>query len=207
MGEEGPEPQELMESVEHNVHAGHEAGGHQEHAKNKHLKPAITAAALAVAAAIGSLLSGHAANEAILDESKASDQWSLYQAKSTKAHLYEVNKTLLESIVEATQLESGAAEPKPHSKKLQAVIDQFGSKTSTYEAEKQAIEKEAKALENESTNEFMKHQIFSFAVACFQIGIVVASVSILIDSAGFLTGSIATGVIGVLLVIYGAMAK
>jgi len=202
MGEEGPEPQELMESVEHNVHSGHETGEHKA-AKSKHLKPAITAATLAVGAAIGSLLSGHAANEAILKQSQASDKWSFFQAKSTKAHLYELNKTLLEAIIEASTLQSGAKDPKPHSAKLQAIIDQFGSKNASYAKDKEDIQKEAQDLESESTHEFAKHQVFSFAVACFQIGIVVASVSILVDSSAFYTGSIGVGVLGVLLVIFG----
>jgi hypothetical protein len=193
-----------MESVEHNVHEGHEGGEHKE-GKSKHLKPAITAATLAVGAAIGSLLSGHAANEAILKQTQASDKWSYFQAKSTKAHLYELDKTLLEAIIDATSLEAGAKEPKPHPPKLQAVIDQFGSKTAGYEKEKEKIQEEALDLEKESGHEFEKHQIFSFAVALFQIGIVVASVSILIDSPAFYMGSIGAGIIGVVLAIYGVL--
>ena len=52
---------------------------------------AVTAAVLAVLAAIGSLLSaGHAVNQAILEQTKATDQWAFYQAKSTKSHVYQV---------------------------------------------------------------------------------------------------------------------
>jgi hypothetical protein len=104
--EEGPEPQEFLEHVEHSLHEKHEGHG-EEHeeggsgAKNKHMRSAITAAILAVAAALGSLLSGHAANEAILLQTKASDQWTYYQAKSTKSHLYEVNKTLVEALIQS----------------------------------------------------------------------------------------------------------
>ena len=49
---------------------------------------AVTAAVLAVLAAIGSLLSGHAVNQAILEQTKATDQWAYYQTKSTKGHVY-----------------------------------------------------------------------------------------------------------------------
>src|SRR5690242_21287958 len=45
---------------------------------------ALSTAILAVLAAIASLLSGEHANEAMINEIEASDQWSHYQAKSIK---------------------------------------------------------------------------------------------------------------------------
>lgn len=200
MGEEGPEPQELMENVEHNAHEQHAGGQH----KSKHLAPAVTAAVLAVGASIGSLLSGHAANEAILLQSKASDQWAYYQAKSTKSHLYELNKTLLECIADVNNVENNFQASSEKKAKTREIIDRFSSQKADFEKEKKEIEKEARKLEDESSHEFSKHQMFSFAVACFQIGIVVASVSILVDSGPFLLASIVTGVIALLLLVYGA---
>src|ERR1035437_4301721 len=46
---------------------------------------ALTSALLAVLAAVSSLLSGHHANEAMIEQMKASDAWSYYQAKGIKA--------------------------------------------------------------------------------------------------------------------------
>src|SRR5881394_4462495 len=46
---------------------------------------ALSTAILAVLAAIASLLSGKHANEAMISQIEASDQWSYYQAKSIKA--------------------------------------------------------------------------------------------------------------------------
>ena len=66
--EEGPEPQEWVERAAEEHH--HEPGpGHAHAAEGKrpdHTASAVTAAVLAVMAAVGSLLSGHAANQAIL---------------------------------------------------------------------------------------------------------------------------------------------
>jgi len=45
------------------------------------LMVALTAAILAVFAAINALLAGHYANEAMIEQLKASDQWAYYQAK------------------------------------------------------------------------------------------------------------------------------
>src|SRR5438067_2404911 len=46
---------------------------------------ALSTAVLAVLAAIAGLLSGKHANEAMVSQIEASDQWSYYQAKSMKA--------------------------------------------------------------------------------------------------------------------------
>ena len=207
--EEGPEPQEFLEHVEHSLHekhAGHEGDegkqGHAEShesenssARSKHMRSAITAAIFAVFAALGSLLSGHAANEAILLQSKASDQWSYYQAKSTKGHLYEVNKTLVEALM---KVKGGDSE-----QTLSDLSKKIDSKVAGYDAEKKTIEDKATELEKESAHEFGSHQMYSFAVACFQICIVLASISILVDSVGLYKCSVLGGVLGVGLLILG----
>ena len=202
--EEGPEPQEFLEHVEHSLHEkheGHEECEHNSHeqgsgsAKSKHMRSAITAAILAVFAALGSLLSGHAANEAILLQSKASDQWTYFQAKSTKGHLYEVNKTLVEALM---QSRSGG-----DAQSLKDLSNQIDSKMKGYEKEKKVIEEKATDLEKESAHEFAAHQMYSFAVACFQICIVMASVSILVESAALYKISVAGGVAGVVILIFG----
>ncbi len=53
---------------------------------------ALTAALLAGIAAIASSLSGHHESEGILEQIKASDQWSYYQAKGIKADIFKVLK-------------------------------------------------------------------------------------------------------------------
>lgn len=200
--EEGPEPQEFLEHVEHSLHEKHEGGG--EHveaggaaAKKKHMRSAITAAILAVFAALGSLLSGHAANEAILLQTKASDQWTYFQAKSTKGHLYEVNKTLVEALMQSKESSSAAVAP------LAELTKHIDAKMKGYEKEKAAIEEKATDLEKESAHEFAAHQMYSFAVACFQICIVIASVSILVDSPALYLSSVIGGVIGAGLLVLG----
>ena len=67
--EEGPEPHEW---VERTAEEHHHSESHGE--PPGRMVPAITAAVLAVFAAFGSLLSGHAANEAILAQNRATDQ-------------------------------------------------------------------------------------------------------------------------------------
>jgi uncharacterized membrane protein len=205
--EEGPEPQELMDQVGENMEAKggegeKESSSSRRHNKN-HMRSAITAAVLAVCAAIGSLLSGHAANDAILLQSKASDQWAYFQAKSTKGHLYEVNKTLIEAMIQMTQAGKTDAAVAESQKPLKDLAGQIEHKMKGYEKDKKEVEDKATDLEKESTHAFAAHEMYSFGVACFQIGIVMASVSILVESAPLYMMSIAGGVLGVVLLIVG----
>ena len=74
--EEGPEPQEWVERAAEEHHHSHAAAA--EHASTT--LPAITAAVLAVLASLGSLLSGQAANEAVLAMIRTTDQWAYFQS-------------------------------------------------------------------------------------------------------------------------------
>src|SRR5438045_2861373 len=55
---------------------------------------ALSTAILAVLAAIAGLLSGKHANEAMMAQIEASDQWSYYQAKSIKASVLDAKIAL-----------------------------------------------------------------------------------------------------------------
>src|ERR1700733_12505758 len=53
---------------------------------------AVSTAFMAVFAALGSLMAGHHSNEALIQQIKASDQWSYYQAKGIK---YEITESIV----------------------------------------------------------------------------------------------------------------
>src|SRR6476659_11189576 len=55
---------------------------------------ALSTALLAVLAAIAGLLSGKHANEAMMNQIEASDQWNYYQAKSIKASVLDAKMSL-----------------------------------------------------------------------------------------------------------------
>jgi Domain of unknown function (DUF4337) len=167
--EEGLEPHEVIErTVEHHHHE--EGHRHQSAEKRFLMLAAVSAAVLAVLAAIGSLLSGHAANQAILSQTQAADKWAYFQAKSTKGHLYEVSKDVVASLA---NLGNGL-------EKANEKLERFQRQAEKYDREKKAIQEEAEHLEQESRNEFYKHQQFALGIAAFQVGIVLASVSIMV---------------------------
>ena len=71
---------------------------------------ALSTAILAVLAAITGLLSGQRANEAMMKQIEASDQWAYYQAKGIKASVLEAKMTLanVACLLDAAQRGRGA---------------------------------------------------------------------------------------------------
>ena len=134
----------------------------------------FTTALVAVFAAIGALESGSYANEALLQkneavlaQSKASDQLAYYQAKSVKSTIY------------TTQ----AAASKSSDPALAAKAQQEAERYATEEAE---ISKAAKDLEKEAHDEtelsvhsLEHHHRFAYAVTMFQVSIALAAVAAL----------------------------
>ena len=188
--EEGPEPQEWIEKVTEEHHHGHEHGSSEK--RPEMMTSAITAAILAVLAAIGSLLSGHAANDAILGQTMATDQWAYYQAVSTRGHLYEVNAEMLESMSGVEKID--AIRPK---------LDRLLEKSREYDRKKEEIKKEAERLAEESRVELRKHNRFSVGIAAFQVGIVLASVSILVQFRPLYYLSLGAGLLGLGMILFG----
>src|ERR1700704_6903342 len=117
---------------------------------------ALSTAILAVVAAIAGLLSGKHANEAMMSQIEASDQWNYYQAKSIKASVLDAKMAL-------------AATPDEKDR----------DKAARYEEEQADIKKEAEAKEAEAKANFHQHEVFARGVTMFQIAIAVAAISAL----------------------------
>src|SRR6266851_815146 len=84
-------PEEIEVPVEHLHEAIHEeahkehGGGHAQGGGGFIMQVALSSALIAVCAAVSALMAGHYANEAMIEEIKASDTWAFYQAKGIKA--------------------------------------------------------------------------------------------------------------------------
>ncbi len=191
--EEGPEPHEWLEKAAEEQQHGHEHGSP---ARGSEMTvSAVTAAVLAVLAAFGSLLSGHAVNQAILEQTKATDQWAYFQAKSTKGHVYLVGAEIIKALSATQSTTAGDA----HGPSLR----HFQEETERYDREKEEVKKEAEHLEAESQHEFHKHHQFALGIACFQVGIVLASVSILVRLRAIYYLSLVAGAAGLVWTVMG----
>src|ERR1700750_3363147 len=126
---------------------------HAEHGPSWISQVALSTAILAVLAAITGLLSGKHANEAMMPQIEASNQWSYYQAKSIKASVLDAKMTLT---AEATEKDK--------------------EKAAQYQEEEGEIKKEAEHKEVEAKSNFHQHEIFARAVTMFQISIAIAAI-------------------------------
>lgn len=144
---------------------------------------ALSTAILAVLAAIAGLLSGKHANEAMMSQIQASDQWGYYQAKSIKAAVLEAKTTLAD----------GASEKDKE-------------KTAQYQEQQAEIKREAENKEGEATLNFHKHEVFARGVTMFQIAIAIAAISALTKKRRYWLVSLVFGLVGVVFLALGLVA-
>ena len=158
---------------------------HAHHATEKWIMGvALTAAFLAVLAAITSLMAEHHANEAMLDQIRSSDKWSFYQAKSIKANLFATKIDLLQAMGKT-------------------VSEKDLGKVEEYRKDQETVKEEPKEEERASEAHLRHHTILSASVTLFQIGIAVGAISVLTKRKSFWLGSLGFGVIGVVLLLVG----
>jgi hypothetical protein len=174
-----------IEKIQEDIHehAHEEAEQHSPHAGFSG-KVALTSAILAVFAAISALLAGHHSNEAMIEQIKASDHWSYYQAKGIKASVLSAKAELL--------VELG----KPKDEKTDAKLE-------AYKKDQEDISEKAKEREADSAHHLAIHQVFARAVTLFQVAITIAAISILTHRKHFWFVAMAFGAIGVLSFIQG----
>jgi hypothetical protein len=178
--EESEVPTEhLHEAIEH----------HAEHSKAPWtMGVALSSALLAGLAAVCSLLAGHHANEAMVDQIQGSDNWAYYQAKGIKAAVLGSKMELLE------------AEGKP-------VAAKDREKMADYKKEQDDIAAEAKEKEHSSEEHLHLHVIFSRGVTLFQIAIAIGAISALTNRKAFWFVSLAFGVAGIFFLAQGWLAS
>jgi hypothetical protein len=152
---------------------------------------ALTAALLAALAAVTALLSGHDANEAILERMKASDNWNYYQAKSIKSSVVESRIDARE----AASAEGGRAAARPQDRETLA----------RYEKEQQKIKADAEEEEQSSTTHFARHVTLSYGVTLFQVAIAVSAISALTKRKAFWFVGMGLGAVGVVFLVLGVV--
>lgn len=177
-----PEPEELEEKQ----------------AKPFTKKVALTTAIFAVILAITSLGGSNAMKEMLLSQQQASDQWSFYQAKVIREHLYRQQKERLELDL----LEKEALKPEVKAR-YEAMLQKTAKEAARYGVEKKDIRKEAEKLEHERDVNRAKDPYFDYAEVLLQIAIVLASISILANSRSIFGFSVVAAVLGTLLAING----
>jgi hypothetical protein len=144
---------------------------------------ALSTAILAVLAAIAGLLSGKHANEAMMSQIEASDQWAYYQAKSIKASVLDAKMSL-------------ASVPNESDR----------AKFDRYEKEQEEIKSEAEHKQSEAKSNFHRHEVYARGVTMFQIAIAIAAISALTKKRRFWVVSLLFGVVGCVFLVLAAIA-
>jgi Domain of unknown function (DUF4337) len=169
----------LHEEMEH--HAGHGKAPWM-------MGVALSSALLAGFAAVCSLLAGHHANEAMVDQIQSSDKWAYYQAKGIKA-------AVLGSKMELLEAEGKAASAKD------------AQKLAEYKKDQDDIAAEANGLQHSAEEHLRRHVIFARGVTLFQIAIAIGAISALTNRRGFWFVSLAFGLGGIAFLAQGWLAS
>jgi hypothetical protein len=178
MPEEMEVPTEhLQEHIEHAAHHGGERWI---------LLVALSSALLAVLAAACSLLAGHHANEAMIEQIQSSDQWAYYQAKGIKSAILESKMELLQTLGKETETRDA-------------------EKSAEYKKQQKEIEEKAFEKARSSERHLASHQILARGVTIFQIAIALGAIAALTKKKWLWFGSLALGAAGTFFFLQGIL--
>jgi hypothetical protein len=182
-----------MSGHELHVHGPHDhAVEHEGHKKGLGQQVAIFTAVLATVGAIVSFFGGDTQNkamlyknEAVLRKTEASNQWNYYQAKSMKQNLAEFASAL-------------ATDPR--------AAEKYSAEAKRYAGEKEAIKKDAEALEAKSKEAndrselaLHPHHFLAISMTLLQIAIALASITVLTQKRWLLVGAAFSAFVGAIL--------
>lgn len=177
---------ETRELLEHAERAEEAAEEREDFGRRAAIVISVMAALLAVATLAGS----RASTEAILDQAKASDTYNEYQANSLKRHI-NLNEAAQLRILTAGAADEAAADTQAKSLE-QAVNDK-------YQPQQDELLPVAQDLEHERDVAESRHRGFQSTEAAFQLGIVLASISIIARARWLLIAGVALGAVGLIL--------
>ncbi|HEY4223573.1 MAG TPA: DUF4337 family protein, partial [Myxococcota bacterium] len=180
----------LHETLEHHAHHAQHGGGHDA-APDPSSKwipgVALSAAILAVLAAVTALFAGHHESEAMLEQIQASDNYAFYQAKGIKG------------AVLANKLEMLTAFDKVVDEKDRSKIEQ-------YKKEQEEIKEKADEEVASSEDHLSRHKTLARAVTLFQIAIAMSAISVLVKRRSAWVVSLALGAGGAVFLALGLLS-
>jgi hypothetical protein len=146
----------------------------------------VSSAILAVCAAITALLASHHSDEAILEQMRATDTWSFYQAKSVKLEIL-----------------SGNIEQATSDGKL--IAPERMAKVEEYKKEMVKIKAEGQEMEDSSAAHMVHHVSLARGVTAFQIAIAMGAIAVLARRPRLWFVSLGLGLLGLVFMIVGLL--
>ncbi|MBO0755624.1 MAG: DUF4337 domain-containing protein [Bradyrhizobiaceae bacterium] len=181
----------------------HELVERAEHFIGDNRRIALLISVLALFLALSETLGKSAQTSAISDNVQASDLWAFFQAKT-------IRQTVLRTASEALALSGTNNDAvksgiKQKIDEWQKVIDRYEVDPEKPEGRKQLSER-ALALEHSRDTALAKYHNYEIASAAFQIGIVLASASVITGMTILVFLSAGIGVLGILFTAFGLVA-
>jgi len=187
------------------VHEQLEHAEHVEHAAHSNKRIALVIAVLALFLAFSETLGKSAQTAALSDNIAASDLWAFFQAKT-------IRQTVLRTAAESDSIQLAAnpdAAVKAAMEKQidtwKKTIDRYESEPSTNEGRKE-LTKRAQETEHRRDTNFAKYENYELASGAFQIGIVLASASVITGMLALVYGAVGLGALGLVLTGFGLFA-
>jgi hypothetical protein len=151
---------------------------HAQHASGENKKIALLIAVIALCLALSETLGKGAQTESLSKNVEASNLWAFFQAKS-------IRRTVVQTAAEQSRLGLGAAGDDAAKAAVQKQIDDWQKTAARYRSEPETgegteqLSERAKHAEEERDLAEAKYHHFELASAAFQIGIVLASATII----------------------------
>ncbi len=178
------------------AHESMEHAEHAEHASSSNKRIALLIAMLALFLALSETLGKSAQTDALSQNIEASNLWAFFQAKTIRMTTV---RTAAEGLQTELEKEADAAFKATAGKRIdfwQKTAQRYDDEPETNEGRKQLVAR-AKKAEERRDNSLAKYHHFEIASAAFQIGIVLASATIITGMVILSFGAIALAVLGV----------
>ena len=187
------------------AHESMEHAEHAEHASSSNKKIALLIAVIALFLALSETLGKGAQTEAISKNVEASNLWAFFQAKS-------IRRTVVEATSDQAKLSLGVMGDDAAKAALQKQIEAWGKTAARYRSEPETGEgseqlaARAKHAEHARDLAMAKYHHYEVASAAFQIGIVLASATIITGMIVLAWGAGLLALIGVAFTAIGLLA-
>ena len=174
----------------HEIMEAHEAPGSHEDGRLT-LPVAVTLSILAVLVAIATLLGHRTSTEEIILQTKATDQWALFQAKNIRLHEMQGFADLLGTLSPVDK------------EKTEALREKYLKETGRYEQEKDEVSEQAKELEKERESSSRRADRYEAGEVLLEIALIICSLALLTKKRIFWLSGIALGLIGLVTTLSG----
>ena len=199
----------VQHEVEHKIEHDKHGGGHGGDSKDLNKKVALLISVLALFLAFSETMGKSAQTAALNSQIEASNLWNFFQAKN-------IRRTSTIIAAEQTKLSAAAATDPAQKAAIEKQVDEWSKTAARYRSEPEAaggkgegtVELSRRAIEEQHhRDEYLaKYHHYEFASAAFQIGIVLASATVITGMVVLSFMAAGLGVVGLAFMAFGVLA-